>query len=331
MFVYRPDMSIDSQGTASSTNQYAVEESHMVDAWNDMINFVDIVDEDDADFSYLALRAIDEEEAYFSNSYQLTTSKVSRKSRLGKGRVKSSNSDRRRNGARVSQSIPTNDVAGCNNNSQKCSKTFLGKKKSKKSLKQLKLRRRQIVRKETQLDHLKARKENIQARVCNSIEQNYHDRTDSGSYEHYESYLGKVGDILPAQDLGLDDGSMYERLLNIFEGDEIMPEDYEILLQLDSNNAKSTLPNDSLREIPILVVGSGDGHTISRSDMKEENFSHCEICLETLMELEDGKELRVLPCEHIFCRGCIDHWFQEVSNRCPNLSCYWCQVDQSEK
>jgi len=325
---YISDMSTDVQRIASSTSRCAAGGLNKVDTWNAMNTFVDGVEEDDTDLSHLALRVIDEEEAYFSNSYQLTTSKISRKNRSAKGRVKNGKSDCRRSGARVSQSIPTNELARCNKKNENCSKK-LGKKKSKKTLKQL--RRRKIARKGIQLEHLQARKDNVQARVRDSIKQYHHDQADSSrSYEHYEPYL-EDNDILPAQDLGLDDGSMYERLLNIFEGGEIMPEDYEILLQLDSNNAKSTLPNESLQEIPILVVGSGDGHTISRSDIRRTYFfSHCEICLESLIELDDGRELRVLPCEHIFCRGCIDHWFQEVSNRCPNLSCYWCQVDHSE-
>jgi hypothetical protein len=324
-------MSTNVQRIASSTSRCAAGRLNKVDTWNEKNTLVDVVEEDDAYFSHLILRVIDEEEVYFSNSYQLTTSKISRKNRSGKGRVKNCKSDCRQNGARVSQYIQKNELSGCNKKNENCSKK-LRKKISKKPLKQLKLRRRKIAREEIQLEHLQARKENVQARVRDSIKQYYHDQRDaSSSYEHYESYLGEDDDILPAQDLGLDDGSMYERLLNIFEGGEIMPEDYEILLQLDSNNAKPTLPNESLQEIPILVVGNGDGHTISRSDMKKKYFfSHCEICLESLMELDDGRELRVLPCEHIFCRGCIDHWFQEVSNRCPNLSCYWCQVDNSE-
>lgn len=323
-------MSTDVQRIASSTSRCSAGELNKVGTWNEMNALVDLDDECDAYFSYLTLRVIDEEEVYFNDSYQLTTSKI-RKNRSGKGRVKNRKSNSRRNGARVTQTIPTNELTGCNENDENCSKK-LRKKESKKNLKQLKLRRRKIAREEIQLEHFKARKENIQARIRDSIKQYYHDQTDaSSSYKHYESYLGEDNDILPAKDLGVDDESMYKRLLNIFEGGEILPEDYELLLQLDSKNAKSTLPNESLQKIPILVVGDGDGHTISRSDMKKKySFSHCEICLESLMELDDGIELRVLPCEHIFCRGCIDHWFQEVSNKCPNLSCYWCQVDDNE-
>jgi len=325
-------MSTDVQRIASSTSRCSAGGLNKVDTtWNEMNALVDVDDEYDAYFSYLTLRVIDEEEVYFNDSYQLTTSKI-RKNRSGKGRVKNRKSDLRRNGARVSQTILTNELAGCNENDENCSKK-LRKKKSKKNLKQLKLRRRKIAREEIQLEHLKARKENVQARVRDSFQQYYHDQTEDArsSYEHYESYLGEHNNILPAEDLGLDDESMYKRLLNIFEGGEILPEDYDLLLQLDSNNAKSTLPNESLQNIPVLVVGNGDDHTISRSDIKEKySFSHCEICLESLMELDDGRELRVLPCEHMFCRGCIDYWFQEVSNRCPNLSCYWCQVDDSE-
>ena len=39
----------------------------------------------------------------------------------------------------------------------------------------------------------------------------------------------------------------------------------------------------------------------------------CAICLS---EYEEGEELRVLPCKHVFHRECIDEWLAN-DERCP--------------
>lgn len=42
-----------------------------------------------------------------------------------------------------------------------------------------------------------------------------------------------------------------------------------------------------------------------------------------LLELETGFELRRLPCDHVYCRTCIEPWLAERSTKCPDLSCFW--------
>ena len=46
----------------------------------------------------------------------------------------------------------------------------------------------------------------------------------------------------------------------------------------------------------------------------------CLICLEKFCEAKDGTEIRKLPCNHMFCKGCIDSWLSERSMKCPELS-----------
>jgi len=124
-------------------------------------------------------------------------------------------------------------------------------------------------------------------------------------------------EILPAESLGLEEGPMYERLLSILEGDDITPEDYDLLLQLDNNNVKTTMDNKEISEIKLLVLGDAIEEDIFQKS------STCDICLESFKELPKGTQVRQLPCNHVFCKECIDYWFSEVSTKCPNLSCYW--------
>merc|ERR1712038_497483 len=114
----------------------------------------------------------------------------------------------------------------------------------------------------------------IQERVKTFIANNEID-----GYFREESY----DEVLPAKDLGIDEGANYERLLEILDGDEITPEDYEILLQLDTNNKKSTLSEDTLNEIPILVIGDKGEDRIPREEI---GSSKCDICIEAWEDLE---------------------------------------------
>merc|ERR1712045_79424 len=65
--------------------------------------------------------------------------------------------------------------------------------------------------------------------------------------------------------------AMYDRLLSIFNGDDITPEDYDLLLQLDTNNAKKTMDEKAISEIPIILVEQDE------EDIHEENDINCMI------------------------------------------------------
>ena len=51
----------------------------------------------------------------------------------------------------------------------------------------------------------------------------------------------------------------------------------------------------------------------------EQNQDAAESCAICLSEYEEGEELRVLPCKHVFRRECIDAWItrQGVAASCP--------------
>lgn len=129
--------------------------------------------------------------------------------------------------------------------------------------------------------------------------------------------------IAPAAELGIEEGEMYERLLAILGGDEISPEDYDLLLQLDNNNTRKTLDENEIANFPIIIIG-GDNDSSSLLCSSSSSSKKCEICLESWSDLPNGTEIRCLPCDHMFCKVCVDDWLTQRSHKCPNLSCYWC-------
>ncbi|GFH46139.1 hypothetical protein CTEN210_02613 [Chaetoceros tenuissimus] len=162
---------------------------------------------------------------------------------------------------------------------------------------------------------LLARKENIRRKVEKLMESYYYDC----EYSDYESYCSRgellqMAGILPAEDLGIEEGEGYQRLLDILSGDaSITPEDYDLLLQLDSNNHTDTMDTTIINRMPEIKANVHDIHCAVKG-------KQCEICLE---EWDDSTILRKLPCGHAFCKECIDYWLSEVNQNCPSLGCFW--------
>lgn len=254
---------------------------------------------------------LDLEEAYFHDQLRSAKSKINRKQRARGNRIR-----KKRHPIRGKHPSPECE-----------SKTEKAKSKSKNP--KLRERRRQKARRIEHRAQLEARKDNIHIRVGHLIypinyTSSYYDYDyDYRGDEPYDSMLPAKHEILPAKDLGLNQANEYERLLQILEGDDITPEDYELLLLLDTYNQRSTLSNDVLKELPILVIGESHEDQIPIINRANLHGSKCEICIETWADMKDGTEVRRLPCGHTFCKDCIDHWLKEVSTKCPNLSCYW--------
>ena len=94
---------------------------------------------------------------------------------------------------------------------------------------------------------------------------------------------------------------------------------------------RRTLDENEISSYPIIIVGdddyfdngtnNGDGsEDVSKID---KSSWKCDICLESWSNLSSGTELRCLPCNHIFCKSCIDDWLSQSSQKCPTLSCFW--------
>jgi hypothetical protein len=143
-------------------------------------------------------------------------------------------------------------------------------------------------------------------------------KSSSNAHHYYGGYTPPSQEkVLSAQELGVETGAMYDRLMEIMNGGNITPEDFDLLLQLDGTNQRSTLDNDVIKEFDVVTVDKG----LSTKVVPVEG--RCTICLDPFKDMSGQNELRRLPCGHIFCKACIDAWLSNMSSKCPDLSCYW--------
>ncbi|GAM19386.1 hypothetical protein SAMD00019534_025610 [Acytostelium subglobosum LB1] len=94
---------------------------------------------------------------------------------------------------------------------------------------------------------------------------------------------------------------------------ELTPEDYELLLLLDTTVKPKTTPTSVMSSF----------QTVRYSASKYE-FDTCMVCLS---EFEEQESLTLLPkCNHIFHANCITNWLSQSSRNCPidGLPCYDC-------
>lgn len=84
---------------------------------------------------------------------------------------------------------------------------------------------------------------------------------------------------------------------------DLTPEDYELLLQLDSSVAPKTISQAVLSSIVAVSTESAD--IIGEL---------CTICMEVYQRLQSVKSL---PCKHTFHAECIDMWLSFSSPNCP--------------
>jgi hypothetical protein len=89
------------------------------------------------------------------------------------------------------------------------------------------------------------------------------------------------------------------RLMEIMNGGNITPEDFELLLQLDENNTKKTLDCNAIKDFDVISVGE-----CLSSSKDGISFFHarCTICLDPFKDMQREFELRKLPCGHMFCK-----------------------------
>eukprot|EP00615_Pteridomonas_danica_P019820 CAMPEP_0114399388 /NCGR_PEP_ID=MMETSP0102-20121206/15565_1 /TAXON_ID=38822 ORGANISM="Pteridomonas danica, Strain PT" /NCGR_SAMPLE_ID=MMETSP0102 /ASSEMBLY_ACC=CAM_ASM_000212 /LENGTH=336 /DNA_ID=CAMNT_0001561151 /DNA_START=15 /DNA_END=1025 /DNA_ORIENTATION=- len=144
--------------------------------------------------------------------------------------------------------------------------------------------------------------------------------TSSGGHNLFG---GHQETLLSAEELGIETGSMYDRLVEIMNGGNITPEDFDLLLQLDAMNEKTTLDAKVIKDFDTVSVQTALDTAVVMSDAR------CVVCLDSFENMPMDSPLRCLPCGHIFCKPCIDEWLGSVSSKCPDLSCYWNSCDEN--
>ncbi|KAK3224373.1 hypothetical protein Dsin_011398 [Dipteronia sinensis] len=70
-------------------------------------------------------------------------------------------------------------------------------------------------------------------------------------------------------------------------------------------------------DVTASSINEGNSNSISPGGLfVEENFES-ESCCVCLSRLEDGEDMRVLPCLHKFHKLCVDMWFDACTKTCP--------------
>lgn len=96
--------------------------------------------------------------------------------------------------------------------------------------------------------------------------------------------------------------------LNDLMSRDLTPEDYELLLRLDSTVKPKTLSSHAIDALPSRTVASG-------SPLLRTADERCAICMSGF---EPGERVKELPrCRHVFHGDCITQWLSTSSTRCP--------------
>ena len=103
-----------------------------------------------------------------------------------------------------------------------------------------------------------------------------------------------------------------EKLLLELQTRDITPEDYDLLLELDSKVKAKTVEANKVAAIPDRKISvSSDSGSSDRDDGKPRPT--CVICLEEMVNCMS----KTLPCGHAFHSKCISRWLTENSRFCP--------------
>ena len=87
---------------------------------------------------------------------------------------------------------------------------------------------------------------------------------------------------------------------------EITPEDYDVLLQLDTQLSRLSSDSDAAGLAEILAFLSVDAADIDQV-----------TCIVCLSQCEGTQKITRLPCDHVFHTSCISQWLLQRKPICP--------------
>jgi len=121
--------------------------------------------------------------------------------------------------------------------------------------------------------------------------------SDFSEEDFFEAtYLMQVHNQVNYANLGLN----FQQIQDISTR-ELTPEDYELLLRLDSGLPKSTVARGKLDSLEEMYFHGG-------------GMTECAICM---CSFEHNDNLKRLPCSHSFHSACVTTWLVKHSNSCP--------------
>lgn len=151
-------------------------------------------------------------------------------------------------------------------------------------------------------------KENARKHITQTIDCGWDRRADPYSSNSNAAAFGNAGyekDLQKAMSASRtekhESGLTYAQLMELLSRD-LTPEDYDLLLALDTTVKKKTADTNSINALKELVAS-------------EENCN--ELCSVCMCNYEVGEPMKALPCEHVFHKGCITTWLENHSQSCP--------------
>ncbi|KAI9165389.1 hypothetical protein LWI28_013200 [Acer negundo] len=70
-------------------------------------------------------------------------------------------------------------------------------------------------------------------------------------------------------------------------------------------------------DVNASSINEGNSNSISPGGSFVDANFESESCCVCLSRLEDGEDMRVLPCLHKFHKLCVDMWFDACTKTCP--------------
>lgn len=67
----------------------------------------------------------------------------------------------------------------------------------------------------------------------------------------------------------------------------------------------------------LLKKINEEGSNFKENSLSRGESSEGDICCVCLSSMEEGDDMRVLPCLHQFHRGCVDRWLDGCRKNCP--------------
>lgn len=132
------------------------------------------------------------------------------------------------------------------------------------------------------------------------------DRAINASRRSYEAYevsravRASRAAVLPgSSDRRLPCG-LTERQVRELQTRDLTPEDYELLLLLESQVKPKTLSASEIAALPRETLA--------------ESLDDCTVCL---TPMDAGSTVCRLPCGHVFHAPCIEHWLANAATTCP--------------